>query len=116
MTEAYPSTLPHCFMLGTEDGGIGDGRTRSPNDTGPASMRLDSLATPDPLAGILTMTPVQIAELVTFVKTTIRGGTLPFTFPDQNGGDDLLVRFVTLPAWQRAGVNYRVQFKLEVMP
>ena len=116
MPELYPPTLPHDFMLGTEAGSMGDGRVRANNDTGPASMRLDSLAVPDTLSGVLTMTAAELAELKTFVRETIRGGTLPFLFPDQQGGDDLLVRFVSLPNWARAGVKFRVEFKLEIMP
>jgi len=118
MTAAWPTTLPDSFTFESYGEGFGDGRLRSETDTGPGKIRLRSSAIPEPLSGQMKMTGAQIEILRLFIKTTLVGGTLPFTFKSQRGGSSILVRFgEDLPTWQRFATGlYLVSIKLEVLP
>lgn len=118
MPAAWPVGVPHCFTWDSFAQALGDGRLRSQTDTGPAKVRRRSSAMPAALMGSLVMTYAQLATLRTFVDSALAGGSLPFTFPDQAGGSDLLVRFgENLPTWRRHGAGrVMVEIELEVLP
>lgn len=118
MPDAWPSSLPDSFTFESYGEGIADGRLRSQTDTGPGKVRPRSSAMPEPLSGQMVITGAQIETLRTFVKTTLRGGSLPFFFKSQRGGVQILVRFgEELPTWQRHGAGkYLVTMKLEILP
>lgn len=120
MVDAWPSDLPHCFTLESFASGAGNGLIRSNPDAGPAKVRRRSSAVPKPLVGTLPMTYAELATLEAFVATTLLGGSLPFTFPSQRGGDDLLVRFSgdgDLLPWRKLGAGrVVVDVKLEILP
>lgn len=119
MPETWPAGFPQCFELGSDSEGITDGRVSSKPDAGPPLTRRRSSAMADPLSGTMVFTSAQLADLKTFVRTTVLGGSLPFNFPAQSGGGTVLVMFEhdALPSWSRIGGNrYRVRMQLNVMP
>jgi hypothetical protein len=116
MTAAWPDTLPHCLLRPTQET-LGDGRLKSPTDTGPGKMRARSSAMPRPFSGSFQASSDQVDALVSFVTDTLVRGSLPFTMPPLRGDDDWLVRFVEMPSWSRiAGGKYLVSLSLEVLP
>lgn len=118
MAELWPASFPQKFLVGSYQQGFGDGRLRSQNDVGPATMRRRSSATPDPLSGQMAFSTVQLDALKVFVKTTTAGGTLVIDFPRQDGAGRILVRFADrLPTWTwLAPDKWLVDFKFEILP
>jgi hypothetical protein len=118
MVDAWPTTLPHCLNVGYSEG-LGDGLIETQPDQGPPISRRRSSAVARPLSGEMRMTRAQIADLRTFIYTTLLGGSLPFSFADPTAGGTLLVKFAkgNLPSWQQIGGGvYRVNIALTVLP
>lgn len=119
MIPVWPDTLPQHFDRQGFALAEGDGRLKSPTDTGPGKMRRRSTAIADPMQGRMSMRLAQILALRAFLKTDLAKGSLPFWLPDPMGGDPLLVRFADegLPQYQNvAGDLWTASFKLEVLP
>lgn len=115
--DAWPAGLPFAFTSDSYAEGLADNRLRSAMDTGPAKVRGRSSTGPRPLSGVLLMSSAEIATFRSFVEDTLIQGALPFTFPDQFGGDDLLVRLAgDMPSWRRQGLLFAVSLSLEVLP
>lgn len=118
MADPWPASLPQCFVVGFNEG-LADGRISYAPDQGPAIMRRRSSAGVRPLSGQMRMSRAQIADLKTFVDTTLLAGSLPFTFKDPTSQDTVLVRFPDqkLPAWQEIkGGVFRVSLDMEILP
>jgi hypothetical protein len=116
MAETWPITVP-CALINLQVGAA-DGRLKSQTDTGPGKMRRRSSAMPYMMTGQLVLTYQQRQLLANFIATTLAGGVLPFYFPSQIGGPDILVRFgESLPGWTRFGPGrVSVDIVLEVLP
>lgn len=116
MPEVWPA-IPSCFTFGSFAQGMGDGRAKSSITTGPVPIRRRTSARGSPLQGQIRMTYADLDLLKAFVETTTFGGALPFTFPGQNGGPPLLVRFSDqLPTWRRANAgSVIVDLELEIV-
>ena len=56
MAELWPAELPQCFVSGTVQWQMGDGRLRTPMETGPAKSRLRTSAVSDVLTGTMRFT------------------------------------------------------------
>jgi len=116
---AWPATLPQDFDRQGFVLAEGDGRLKSPTDTGPGKMRRRSTAVADPMQGQMTMRLAQVLTLRGFVANDTAGGSLPFSIPDPFGGDPLLVQFADqgLPQYQNlSGDLWTATFKLDVLP
>jgi hypothetical protein len=113
--EVWPSDLPKCFILGSEQEQPGDMRLRSAPDVGPAKQRPRSTAAVDLLSGSMKLTEAQWEILKAFGKTTLAGWSLPFLFPDADGR---LARFgESVPsATKVAGTVRTIQMQLEILP
>lgn len=121
MTDAWPGTLPQVMLVEGFQQGVGDTRIRANPETGPAQVRPRSSANIDPLKVSMNMTTAQWAALKTFGRTTLLRWSLPFTFPDPDGGSALLVRFgANLPSRGPLSPHvpdmWRVALDLEVLP
>lgn len=121
MTAAWPGGLPQVMLVDGFQQGVGDTRIRSTPDAGPAQVRARSSASVDALHVSMDMTTAQWVALRTFGVTTIVLWTLPFTFPDPDGGSALLVRFGdALPSRGPLSPHvpdlWRVALALEVLP
>ena len=114
--DIWPSELPSCFILGSHNETLPEGRLKSEMDAGPAKIRRRSSAMPYPLSGSLRMTLAQLNRLKTFTANTLLGGSLPFRFPSQYGGSALLVRFVSASVNRTLGNKVIVDISLEVLP
>ncbi|MEN6535653.1 MAG: hypothetical protein ABFD89_18460 [Bryobacteraceae bacterium] len=118
MVDAWPATLPQCFIVGYSDG-EGDGLIETAPDIGPPISRPRSTAVVRPLSGAMRMTRAQIAILSAFFRTTLLRGSLPFSFTDPTFGGTVLVKFPkgSQPSWQQTGPGmYRVNITLSVLP
>lgn len=117
MAEVWPAGLPQIPLLEGLAEGTGEGRLASQADHGPAKLRPLTSAIGDPLAATIAVSTAGKAILKTFVETTLIGGTLAFTFPDPDGGADLLARFATLPVYRKRGPGtWFVGLDLEILP
>jgi hypothetical protein len=119
MVDAWPDTLPQAFQQDDYSEAEADGLLEYAPDTGPSITRLRTTAAMRPLSGSMDMTGVQLATLRNFWGDTLVKGSLPFTFPDQLGGDPLLVKFPkgSAPSWGEILDDlYRVKINLMVLP
>ncbi|KTR07332.1 hypothetical protein NS365_04550 [Aureimonas ureilytica] len=113
----WPASLPQCFLLGTTNEAIGDGRIVSSMDVGPAKLRRRSSAMPGALSGRFRFTRAQLAVARDFLEVTLLGGVLPFRFPAQSKDGTVLVRLKEMPNWMReTGQTYSCELTLEVLP
>jgi hypothetical protein len=62
------------------------------------------------------MSVAQFATFKTFVKSTTSDRSKAFTFPDPDGGADLLVRMTAPHKRQAMGAGWRIEIELEVLP
>ena len=118
MTDAWPGSLPTKFQSDGYEHSFPDGRLISRMDVGPSKVRTRSSAAIEPMQGVMLMTTAEKAILKEFVETTLDGGSLPFTFPDPDGGSDILVRFgESLPTTSPSSHDtWAVSLDLEVLP
>lgn len=116
--ETWPSTLPNSVLLSSFSSSFSDGRIISNMDAGPAKIRRRTTASTKPLNGSIIVNKTQLAQLETFVQTTLLGGSLPFIFPDQITNQNRVVRFAeTLPNIKAITTDtYSVELSLEVLP
>jgi hypothetical protein len=118
MADTWPASLPQCFDR-PYSGGMGDGRGKYAPDIGPPIVRRRTTAVVDPLSGTMRMSLAQRDAMRTFIRETLLEGSLPFTFPDQDGGGTLLVMLdeQSMPGWLPiGGGNFKVSIALKVMP
>lgn len=120
-TPAWPSTLPQAFLKDGFQHQLGDGRLRSPTDTGPGKERRRFSAVVDLVTARALMDDDQWDAFLDFIKTDIGGGTLAFTAPPPWGGsgDDVLVKLgEKMPARAPSDVpgKWLVSIDLEIMP
>lgn len=119
MADAWPESLPQCFLVGYGEG-VGDNLGEYQPDVGPPITRRRSTSAPRPLSGSMRMTRAQLATFRNFFEVTLDHGALTFAFPDPTVvGNTLIVRFEkqALPAWQQIGAGvYRVPLSFKVMP
>lgn len=117
---AWPETLPQRFLVqGYNEQIAGSSNLlRSQNEVGPAKVRRRSTAAARNINGSMFLTIPQLVAFRTFYNDSIQGGSMPFTFPDPHGGDDLLVRFGdSVPTIDPAGpLDWTVKMQIEVLP
>lgn len=119
MPESWPITLPQRFQQGTFRRAIGDGRLRSPTDTGPGKLRSRSDAVSDPVTGTMVMTTEQVIIMRQFIKVNLARGTLPFELPDpEEGTEPLLVQIGNkMPdVTDRSPGYWNVLLTLDILP
>lgn len=119
MVDAWPITLPQKLQRAGNSGSVGDGLVEYQPDYGPPIARVRTNAVVDMLGGNMNVSKTQLATLRSFYRSTLMQGALPFTFPDPEGGADLLVRFPKGkgPSWSEVGPDlYRVGITLAVLP
>ncbi len=118
MVDAWPTSLPQRVQLDSTEA-MADELIEHPSDTGPPITRLRSSAAADTFGCQLVLTAAQRTTLKTFVRTTLKGGSLPFTFPAQHQAGTWLVRFTKagLPQFSHFGPNaYRATCTMLIMP
>lgn len=119
MIPSWPLSLPQHFDRPAFSGAMGDGRVRFAAEAGPGQGREGFRAVADPVKGTMTMRGDQRALCVSFVRETLRNGSLPFLFPDPHRkGYDLLAKIGDgMPRWSNpAGDLWVVQLDLVSLP
>ena len=117
MTTAWSTSLPTAMLMVDGSGGtFGDNTIRSKPDVGPAKLRRRSTARPDTFTGSQLLTAAQIAILDTFYKTTLCGGSLPFSWKHPVSGATVDMRFLSPPSFANRGKLWIVTYQLEVLP
>ncbi len=116
--DVWPVGLPQKLLMEGNSYQIGDGRLRTQPSAGVSIDRQRFTAVVDLLSGSMLMTDAQIATMTTFIKTTLLGGSLPFTFPDQfNSPATITVKFSTMPRFGAvSGTKRNIDFAFEVLP
>ncbi len=85
-----------------------DGRLRSPVDAGPAKLRRRVTVAIKPVSGSIRCDQDQMARLERFWLEDLRGGVLPFLFPDQVYNNALLCTEAGEPLLTEASDNLLV--------
>jgi hypothetical protein len=90
---------------------------RTEMDSGPAIMRQRYVAGPRPISGSVVLRSKQeLNDLDTFFVTTLKGGTLPFTWNDRNAVPRTF-RFTAPPSYAFLEPDkIKVTMALEIMP
>lgn len=119
MVDAWPAGLPqHVLVDGYNEGEAKTNISTQP-DIGPPITRTRTTAGPRPLAFSLLLTGADLGTLLTFYRTTLANGALPFTFPAPRGGETYLVKFQEDGApnvTSAGGDNYNVAMKVWILP
>jgi len=119
MPEIWPAGLPQNVLVSGYSEQMGDGVIEYAPDSGPTITRAGTSAAPRPMAMAFEATSAQISILMTFVQTTLLGGSLPFSLPAPVGGGTYLVKFQKgyLPKWTALGGDtYNVAASLWILP
>lgn len=113
---AYPAGLPKLEADSYVESPV-DGTIRTQMDTGPEFFRRRFTATPTHINGDLNIDGSQVGTLLTFWKTTLRHGSLPFTWIDQRSGSAATFRFRAAPVIRAgSGNNFLATLQLEMLP
>lgn len=113
----WPASLPQTLLQQGYHQTMPSARARTQMDAGPAKIRRRYTAAVSPVKAMSNMTTTQIADLKTFYKTTLLGGTQAFDWTDPIAGGTVSFRFVTEPDWEPLSANrYKVSLDLEIMP
>lgn len=117
-TPVWPTSLPQAMTMDSFTEAMGDGRLRSPTDTGPGKVRRRFSAVARPVAGTMVMTQTQLETMLAFITDDLSGGSLAFEFPNQRGSTAWLVRIADeMPGFRRvANGHWSVDLKLEILP
>ena len=116
MGTAWPGTLPDYLLLENSAGAFGDNTIRSKMDAGPAKLRRRSTAMPDTYTGSQILTSSQLADLETFYKTTLVGGSLTITWKHPRSRAACDMRFLSPPTWAPRGKYWIATYQLEILP
>jgi hypothetical protein len=117
--QVWPSTLPQMMNGDGYSRTLPDTRQRTPMDSGNVKVSRKSVLAISKMAGSFYMSRDQLLTFTNFFQVTTGGGTLLFTFPDQEGGaTPLLARFgekapvinsIDIDAWN-------VSIELDIIP
>ncbi|MGH7393662.1 MAG: hypothetical protein ACREM3_30035 [Candidatus Rokuibacteriota bacterium] len=112
----WPATLPQQFLQGTFQETFPDNLLRTQMDAGPVKLRRRTTAAPALLQGEMHLDSTQWVTFATFYLTTLRSGSLPYSWVHPFVQNVILVRFVGVPSYRRVGADTIVTLDLEVMP
>lgn len=117
MADPWPATLPQGLMPAGYSEQLQEGTLRSTMDAGPAKLRSRFTALVNNIQGQIEVTAAQKATLDTLYITTLKRGTLPFTWVDPVSRAAVDFRFVKAPKYGARGpINFPVTLVLEVLP
>lgn len=111
---AWPSSLPTLRLPVTY--GMQDGVARFQTDIGPPQTRLLTTANPEPFSHRVQFTAAQLGTFVTFWKTTISNGALPFDLdmPAPISATKSVL-FTVTPVFAKQGKHYVADFSLLIL-
>lgn len=114
---AWPATLPQSPLLNGYQETEADTSVRTQMDAGPAKVRQRFQAGVKTIVWPTLLTTTQKDTLNTFYRTTLQGGSQPFThtLPDQSVTDTL--RFTSVPQYNPiTGSLWSTTLQWEVLP
>lgn len=117
MAASWPITLQG--ILNEDNFGLdfADTVLRSDNEIGPTKLRRRFTKGVDTYQGSINLTVAQFNIFETFYKTTLAGGSLPFTYNHPITGVPTDYRFRGRVKFSSlGGGNFSVQFELEQLP
>lgn len=118
MTAVWPVTLPPCPIAEHEET-IESPKVTFEPEVGPPIDRLRASVWTSQFPATFKMTSVQVTTFETFVRGTIRGGTLPFTIKHPRTRADATVKMVGDQLYtvrRHAAMLWLVSFNLMVLP
>jgi hypothetical protein len=117
MPTAWPGTLPQFVQSSGYAEDKHDQTTRSPTDSGATKVRRRFTGRFDNHSVTLAMTAAQVAIFETLHDTTLKGGSLTFTWVHPRTQAACTYKFISTPKITHVdGDQYRVSFKLELQP
>jgi len=113
---AWPSTLPQSPQAEGFSQLKDDNVIRSQQATGPAKTRRRTTAATQPFSFQLTLTDAQLSTFLTFHTTTLKDGSLSFTWVDHLNGGAASCRFTSQPVYSKNSGWWVVICNMEVLP
>lgn len=114
---AWPLTLPAAPLLDACRDIPADIVLRTRMEQGPAKLRRRTTAGVGKLQLAYILSMDETADLETFYRETLLGGTLAFDFTHPRSGDAISCRFARPPEFQPVNGDYfRAAVEFEVMP
>ena len=97
--DTYPATLPQRLSC---DASVQDDESRASTnmDAGPASVRNRFTAITQTAKGSMVLTGAQLVIFNTFFRTTIKHGSLSFSWIHPQTEDEVTIRFKSKPEWK----------------
>ena len=117
MAQAWPSTLQQLLSETNFGIKVGDTVLRTETEVGPTKLRRRYTRGIDTYSASIYINIAQYTILDTFYKTTLNGGTLPFTFKHPITQVPKDYRFRSPPAYSSlGGGQFIATFEWEEMP
>jgi hypothetical protein len=111
---AWPETLPQVLLQEGYSYRFGEGRLKTAMDAGPGKLRRRFSAVARPLSGMIIIDEQGLANLELFWSEDLRGGSLPFWFPNQNHRSQLVDTLgAPMPPGPNLGAPWLVTFSGE---
>lgn len=114
---SWPATLPPYPLVEDYAESPPNTMLRTEMDAGPAKMRQRYTAAPRPITGsVVLRSKLELEDFDTFFVTTLKGGTLPFTWNDRNAVPRTY-RFTAPPSYAFLEPDkIKVTMALEILP
>jgi hypothetical protein len=119
MSILWPSTLPASPLYDGYSESMPNYTLRSSMDSGPSKVRRKCSALPWMMTVNFNLSASQLSALVTFIETTLIGGTLRFEFSHPRTGSTVECRVAgsdSLMQFAPRGRSWAVALTLEVLP
>lgn len=113
---AWPVSLPQTFQQGSYKESFPNQSIATKMDTGPEKVRRRFTAAPYPMVGRMWLTLDQSNTLETFYLTTLKGGSLTFTFTHPRTLVTITCRMKSPPGITARADAFTVSLNFTVLP
>ena len=113
---SWPSTLYGTVLKSGYNETVPENIIRTEMDVGPAKIRRRGTAAVRPFTFNLFLSPTQLSALDTFYVTTLKSGSLSFTFKSPRTQVEGDYQFVAPPSYSPSDQGYIVTCQLELLP
>lgn len=113
---SWPSTLPDFVLRQGYSEKLPNVLIRSQTDTGPAKVRRRHTTGVREFNIVLSLTPDEADDFDEFFITTLKHGSLTFTWVNPRTQVSSELRFKEAPSLTPDGANYFANFTLELLP
>lgn len=112
----WPSTLPFELLQRGYTQAAADTTLKTSMDAGPSKIRRRYTAGVESVTGTLILSEPQLTTIRYFYKTTLKGGSLRFTWVEPVSLTNVEFRFTGPVQWSMSGGWYEVSLELEILP